>query len=224
MTTKQETAEKDEQQENKPKLAPLSFEQSMLIEVYREGFKASITSADGSCEKITTGAFALATAYGALIALVVPKDTVPGIVVAAPIFFFVVAAVFALAGQALGQNGTPTADYAVMSADVQSTLTWKRVWAWVALGVLAVGIGFGGVVTYVRYGSPAETSAPGSRVELTADGVALVSSLCGTISAPTLHADRVTAAPESFTLGKVQECANADLTLPRDAVAGSRSG
>lgn len=219
MTTSAQTPEK-----NEPVLMPLTFEQSMLIELYREGYKASITSADGSCEKITTGAFALATAYGALIALVVPKDAVAGIVVAAPIFFFAVAAVFALTGQALGQRGTPTADYTAMSTGVRSTLTWKRVWAWVALGVLAAGICFGGVVTYVRYGSPAETSAPGSQVELTGDGVDLVSSLCGKVTAPTLHAEQVTAAPESFTLGKVRECANADLTLPRDAVAGSRSG
>jgi hypothetical protein len=159
-----------------PALTPLTFEQSMLIETYREGYKASITSANGSCEKITTGAFALATAYGALIALVVPKDVVPGPVVAAPIFFFVVAAVLALVGHTLGQDGAPTATYATMSNDVQSTLKWKRMCAWVAIGVLAAGICFGGIVTYVRYGSPAETPAQSS-------------SLYGKVTATTLPAE-----------------------------------
>lgn len=207
-----------------PKLTPLSFEQSMLVETYREGYKASITSANGSCEKITTGAFTLATAYGALIALVVPEDAVPGWLVAAPIVVFVVAAVLALAGHLVGQDGTPTAEYADIQNDVKSTLRRKRIWARVAIGVLAAGICFGGIITYVQYGSSAETSAQTSRVELTTDGRELVSSLCDDITGATLHAERVTVTSESFTLGNVSECDGADLTLPSDAVAGSRSG
>jgi hypothetical protein len=207
-----------------PKLTPLSFEQSMLVETYREGYKASIASANGSCEKITTGAFALATAYGALIALVVPEDAVPGWMVAAPIVGFVVAAVLALTGHVVGQDGAPTADYADMQNDVKSTLQRKRKLAWAAIAVLAGGICFGGIVTYVQYGSPAEEPAQTSQVELTSDGVDLVSSLCGNVTTTTLHAEQVTVAPESVTLGKVRECSGADLTLPSGAVAGSRSG
>jgi hypothetical protein len=160
-------------------LEPPTFEQFLVVETYKDSYKTSISSLNGSCEKIVTAAFSIATAYGALIALVKPADDIPGWAVAAPILVLTAAAVLGLIGHARGMSDMPTNDFSQVRDELKTTIDAKRFWAGLAIACLAVAVVFGGVVTYLRYGTPADASTTSTvEVSLTVTGQKAVAKLC----------------------------------------------
>lgn len=133
------------------------------------------------------------------------------------------AAITALIGHALGQSGQPSNVLADVTAAVTKTIDHKRQWVWVAVFFLAVGVGWGGVVTYLRYGSPEAKPESTATIELTAEGTAVVASLCE-VDTETLMAESITPAMDSFEITKVKECDDTDLVLPTTAIAGGQRG
>ncbi|MCP4303566.1 MAG: hypothetical protein GY788_01510 [bacterium] len=200
-------------------LGPLDFEQVQILEAYKSAYKSAIEGVNASCGKITTASFSLATAYGAVLALVKPKDEVAVIWVVLPFAGFALAALCGLAGHTDAISGKPSAEYDVMETEVTGTIDRKAQWAYSGLGFLVVAVFVAGLVTYGRYGqqTPTETSTEVT-VQLSTTGEELVASLCDGGGGAQLTADSATVSDSSIELTAVAECGAADLTLASDEV------
>jgi adenine deaminase len=141
---------------NMPDLRVATFREQAAFEAYKEAIKNALDSANKAVEAIATASFSIATAYGALLGLVRPKDTAVAVPVVAPILAFAVAAAIALVARSLGVR-VALADNTVESVagDINGTITAKRILGWVALTFLFVALVAAGLLIVAAYAPPA---------------------------------------------------------------------
>ncbi|GAB3487292.1 hypothetical protein GCM10027572_06480 [Flexivirga lutea] len=95
---------------------------------------------------IVTAAFSIATAYGAAIALVTPKDKqAPGVVLT-PFIALAVAVTIAMVGKAAGISLGPVHTVDEARDSIRTAVRKKRVASWVAIVVLGFGLVVAGFV------------------------------------------------------------------------------
>lgn len=159
--------------------APDFYEQA-VIQAYRDGLAKGWESADGAAQAILTASFSIATAYGALIGLVAPKDDPGPIVLALPFVGFAIAALAAMWARARSMAIVDSNQLDDVTDAFRTGLEGKRFAAWVAVGALVLSLIVAGFVLADTYGSvkedPATTAAT---VYLTPEAAAGLEPVCG---------------------------------------------
>ncbi|MDQ6948676.1 MAG: hypothetical protein M3256_21065 [Actinomycetota bacterium] len=154
---------------------------------------AAATDASGA---LLTAAFSVATAYGAVIALVAPKDKQAPVLVALPFVGIAVAVVAAMIGRTTGVSLVATNDVGVIRNDVTSAVGRKRQMANIAIVALAAALIVAGYVLGATYRSTPATAASNSNVVVTftPDGKRVFDAACGS-DAATVTGKLQTASP-----------------------------
>jgi hypothetical protein len=188
-----------------------TFAESIAIDNYKAATGAALTSADAVSDKVVTAAFSVATAFGAIVALVAPKDSAPGLLLALPFLLLAVAVGLALWAESIAVPINLQNDLGTVKTNVENTVKSKRNWSRGALIMLAVGMLAAGLVLVDRYRAPAKTEAAQVSVWLTPAGTKAVAKVCGaavptpltgTVSGPSgLTSDRVELTPTAGTCG-----------------------
>jgi hypothetical protein len=161
-----------------PEVRSLYFDELLAIESYKKATSDALGAADGVADKVVTAAFSIATAYGAVVALVAPKDGASPIEIVAPFACLAIAVVLALVAQSVGVSmvsGKTTAK--LVRSTVQSALAWKRGISRSGLVVLAAAMVVAGLVVYDTYRPTAGTKTTVT-VWLSTAGTRLVSDAC----------------------------------------------
>ncbi|HEY1853043.1 MAG TPA: hypothetical protein VGG40_00520 [Solirubrobacterales bacterium] len=165
---------------NGPQLQAPTFNQLVAIENYKSASKEALSAANSAGDKITAAAFSFATAYGAVIALVEPKETPAAVLAAIPFALLALAAVLALYAQSIGISIAGTDDVDKLKDAVDSAITAKRRWAWGALALLAAGVIVAGLIVGDKYAGPAQSSSPIQvEVWLSQPGLKVAEEVCG---------------------------------------------
>lgn len=140
------------------RLRPISLEEEIALEAYREAIKAGLTAADGAADKVMTASLSIATAYAGLLALVKPDKEAAPIVLALPFIAFGIAALAAAWALAMGVTSLAQLKVEEVRTEVDSTLKSKRFWTRGAVVVLIVALGIAAGVVVTTYGAGAATS------------------------------------------------------------------
>jgi hypothetical protein len=201
-------------------IEPPTFDEFLLIETYKEAYKTSISSLDGACDKSVAAAFSLATAYGALLALVAPQGQVHGVAVGLPFAGFAGAALLALLGRSLGVEGAPTSDFDQLKSRTVDSVDGKRSWVRWSVVLLCMSVLGAGVLVFLRYGGAEAAEGPPKHIALTAEGQEIVEEMCGGEIGSSLTARTISAEAEMAVLGAVTECGGDDLWLPARSIRG----
>jgi hypothetical protein len=141
-----------------PQLRAATLAESVAIKTYTAAVEGSLKSGDEAGDKLATAAVSVATAYGAVIALVAPKDSTAALVVALPFIAFALALVLGLWAQSLGINATPNDELPKLQSSVETLVKKKRCLNRIALAVLGLGLLGAGVVVAEKYQSPPKAS------------------------------------------------------------------
>ena len=160
-------------------LEPLDWEDEVFIDVHKTAVEKALESSDGACGTILTACFSLATAYGAVIALVAPKDQQAPLLVVAPFVLLVAGAVVALIGKAAGISLDRFATTGQVKKLVEDAVGQKRKASWWAVGFAAAGVILAGIVVFATYSEPDEFAAENSEIILSNAGKAHVADVCG---------------------------------------------
>jgi len=153
------TGTHDEQApQSKNRLRPISLDEEIALEAYREATKAGLTSADGAADKVLTASLSIATAYAGLLALVKPDKEAAPILLALPFVAFGLAALAAAWALAKGVESLSRLEVGAVRSAVDVTLESKRRWTRVAVLILVVGLGLAALVVLSAYGAGAESS------------------------------------------------------------------
>lgn len=141
------------------RLRPIGLEEEIALEAYREGVKASLASADTAADKVLGASFSIATAYGALLALVKPEKVAAPLLLGLPFALFGLAAI--AGAWALAHGVKPLARLRVndVRGAVDDTLSAKRFWTRIAVVVLVLALVASAFVVLSTYGPKAAGSA-----------------------------------------------------------------
>src|SRR5256885_11469213 len=101
---------------------PPYYNESVLLDAYKEAIKGALAAADTAADKILTAAFSLTTAYGALVALAQPKAGSTPIVILLPFLPFACAAVLAVLALLPSVSVAATNELAKVTGAVSGTL------------------------------------------------------------------------------------------------------
>jgi hypothetical protein len=156
-----------------------TYAETISIESYKTSAGTALSDANSFADKIVTAAVSIASAYGAVIALVAPKGDPSPIAVAGPFVALAVAVAAALYAQSIGVNLDPTNDLDTIRSRIVSSVSSKRIWAGAGLFLLAVGMVWAGIVVHDTYGKPAKDESKAATLFLTSDGAKLVRTACG---------------------------------------------
>jgi hypothetical protein len=205
-----------------------TFSEKVAIDSYTAAASGALASTDGVGDKITTAAFSIATAYGAVIALVSPKDSRSPPLVVSPFVFLAIAVVLGLIAQSVKVDLTPTNDTGVIASRIDSTLSGKRKLLALAMVALVAGLILSGVAVYKTYGpGAAKTPSTSVSIWLTPAGKQLVEDSCGNSATPFVGTvngtDALSGTSVAVTVTKAQ-CpkGGGTLVLPRRAIATSK--
>jgi hypothetical protein len=206
-------------------LRPPTFAESVAIDNYKAASKEALGSADSVADKVVTAGFSIGTAYGAVIALVSPKDTPAPLVAALPFVFLAGAIALALYAQSIPVPVEAEDRLDRLTDAVTETVQKKRVFDWLALGALVLGVLVAGIIIADKYREPAEDDSPVAvEVLLTESGATSVGSACGLtgqdrIMGTVKNADSISADPLQLTVTE-DACPDAPgtLSLPKTAV------
>lgn len=162
-------------------LEPLSFSEAVAVDNYRAAMTGALTAADSLADKLVVTTVSVATAYGAVIALVAPKDSQTPWQAAVPFAPLAIAIGVALYAQSIGIPIDPNDKLEVVRKRIERTITSKRAWGRGALGALVLGLLVAGGVVYEYYGPSAkETKAPAQvTLYLTPIGSKAIGLACG---------------------------------------------
>lgn len=154
-------AEQREQpnQQRSAALRPISLEEEIALEAYREGVKAALSAADSAYEKVLTASFSIATAYGALLALVKRDKTAARILLGAPFVLLAAAALAAAWGLVKGVKSLEKPEVTAVRGSVDDALDAKRKWTKGAVVLLVIALATSGCVVLSSYGAGAVTPA-----------------------------------------------------------------
>jgi hypothetical protein len=162
-------------------LVPLTFSEAVAVDNYKAAMSGAFSAADSVADKVVTASVSIATAYGAVIALVAPKDTPAPWQAALPFVAMAAAVGTALYAQSLGISIAPTDKVNDVLARITSTINSKRVWGRRALYALVAALIIAGYVIYEYYGPSAEEDETPAQVTLylSSAGTKAVSLACG---------------------------------------------
>jgi uncharacterized membrane protein len=163
-----------------PILREETFAQKVAIDSYSSAATGALASADGTADKIATAAFSAATAYGAVVALVAPKDAASPLLIVLPFAVLAAAVVAALYAESVTVPLNPTNDPDLIATRIKGAVSGKRKWSRVALALLVIGLVVAGVAIREVYGpaSKRETTVA-ARLWLTTSGAKLFNQACG---------------------------------------------
>jgi hypothetical protein len=165
---------------NEPQLRALTVDELVAVDSYKSAASGALEAADKLADKIVTASFSFATAYGAVIALVAPKDSTQPLIVVLPFALLGIAVGLALYAQSMAVGIQEGAQLAALRTSVSSVVDQKRSWGRGALAVLTVGLLVAGYVLHEKYAEPAEDdSAAVVQIWLTAAGTSYVADACG---------------------------------------------
>jgi hypothetical protein len=160
------------------KLRALSFDELVAIDNYKSATSNALAATAAMADKIVAAAFSVGTAYGAVVALVAPKDSASPLLVIAPFAVLALALGIALWGEGIGVPITSTTTTEQARTSVTSTITTKRRWNNAAIVVLVVAMALAGYVLYDTY-RPTAGSKMTVTIWLTSAGARLVDQACG---------------------------------------------
>jgi hypothetical protein len=212
-----------------PALRAPTFAESAAIDTYKEAVTGALSSADSVSDKIVTAAFSVATAFGAIVALVTPKDSTSHYLVALPFVLLAAAIGAALYAQSRAVPIKPTDDLTTVKSSVDSTVRSKRLWGRVALAALAAGMLVAGGVLVSTYRESTKKSTPTAvQLWLTPAGASTVARACGPGTPSPLKG--TVADPKQLAAATVEIKVDATacpggaglLVLPRAAIAVAR--
>jgi heme A synthase len=163
-----------------PQLRAPTFDEAVAIDNYKAASKEALSAANSVTDKIVTAAFSIATAYGAVIALVAPEETPSPLAVAIPFALLAIAVGTALYGQSIGIDLSGDDEVDKLQGIVNNTVKSKRRWSRGALIALALGVLAAGILLRDAYAKPATPESPVSvRVWLNPHGVKALEKTCG---------------------------------------------
>jgi hypothetical protein len=142
-------------------IRPPTYQETVLLAAYTEAVKAALEAANKSAELIATAAFSIATAYGALVGLVAPKQSQAPIIVGLPFAALAAAVIAGLVGRMMALSLNVANDVDAIRRALEGAITRKRWAAGIALGAVAIGLVMAGYVVVTTYGgatAPASTS------------------------------------------------------------------
>jgi hypothetical protein len=151
--------------------------QSVALEDYKEALKAALPAADAVGDKLVTAAVSVATAYGAVIALVSPKESAGFVKLAVPFVGFALALGLGLWSQTFGVNLEPNDKLEDAERRIKKLIVCKRRTNRLALFALMVGIIVAGVIIANVY-RPKPEVPKSAAIRLTSAGVAEVKAAC----------------------------------------------
>lgn len=196
---------------------PPDFGQRIVIDSYTEGIKSSLASSDSACEKILTAAISLTTVYGAVIALVAPKDKTADIVTAIPFIGFALAALACMWGQSCGIKFAEDQLMSTVKANHRTVVRKKRWAARGAVAALAVSLIIAGFVLSDQYGKqPQEPESKPASITLSKEAHQALTQRCDGIRNP-VQGELEDASSSSATLKiKVKDCPSGpvEFTVP----------
>lgn len=142
---------------------PPTLGEEALFESYKEAMKQALAAANAASDKVLTAAFTLATAYGALLGLVKPKDTAVPLLGVVPFIALGAAAVIAASALLVGLRIGPTPSSLPRTVegfltDLTGTISAKQRRSGWAVVAMAVAMIISGIVVFVLY-APAATPA-----------------------------------------------------------------
>lgn len=206
-------------------LIPLTWEETVLVDAHKAALEKALESSDGACGAILTACFSLATAYGAVIALVAPKETQATLLVVSPFVLLAAGAVVALVGKASGISLDDFGTTDQVKDHVVTAVGTKRKASWGAVACAAAGVVLAGYVVFATYSEPVATDEANDIV-FTPAGRQQVQAACGA-ALDSVRGDAAFARRwVTITLDDAssEECPNTDeLVLPVAAVSYVRS-
>jgi len=160
-----------------PHLRAPTFAESAAIENYRAATGGALAAADSVSDKVVIASFSVAVAFGAVVALVTPKGAASSYLIAAPFVLLAGAVGLALFSESIAVSIALSNDLEKVKTSVESTIRRKRLWARIALVVLACGMLAAGGVLVARYRATADKRTAVS-VWLTPGGEQAVAKAC----------------------------------------------
>ena len=212
-----------------PELRAPTFAESLVIENYKGAITGALTSATAASDKIVAAAFSVATAFGAVIALVSPKDSTSSLWIALPFALIAIAVAAALYSESIAVSVELTDDLAAVKRNVDTAIFQKRLFGWIALGALAAAmIGAGFVLSSGYRASSKKVSPINAEVWLTSTGTKTLAQACGAGAASPVAGTVADAAALASTVVNVKvdktACRNGGgtLVLPSSTIAIAR--
>ena len=135
------------------RLRPISLEEEIALEAYREAVKAGLTAADGAADKVLTASLSIATAYAGLLALVKPDKEAAPTLLALPFIAFGIAALAAAWALAKGVTSLAQLKVDAVRTAVDGTLDSKRAWTRGSVIILVIALGIAAFVVVTVYGA-----------------------------------------------------------------------
>jgi hypothetical protein len=216
---------------NGGELTPLTFSESVIVDNYRAAVGGALAAADSVADKVVTAAFAVATAYGAVITLVAPKDLQTPWQAAVPFVPLALAVGVALLTQSIGISVQPTDAVDAVRKNTINAIRWKRLLGGVSLVVLAIALVTAGWVVYSFYGPSAQTDEEtpvAAELFLTPAGTSAIERVCGNADVTVVRgqvngAEALTSPRVSLELTKA-ECPSGagTVVLPQRMIAASK--
>ena len=205
-------------------LRPPTLAENLAIEGYKTAITTALASVNGVCDKIVTAAFSVATAFGAVVALVAPKESPAPLLMALPFLLFAAAVALALYAQSIAV--APIARNTVEDAEssVKTAVDDKQWLARAAIILLVAGMASAAWVIYKTY-RPSTESASDATLWLSPPGTKLVAQACGTRNATQLQGkvEDFSAKPVEVEVDESACPSGAGtLLLPRTAIAVAR--
>lgn len=194
-----------------------------LIDAYLEAIKKSVTAIDSAAEKTLTASFSIATAYGALIGLVAPKDEPNGFLVALPFGLTALAAVTAMGALSFGVRLKKDLTSDTLNS-FKTLRHQKRLLNFVALAVLALAIGSAAWVVLTGYGPRSDAIEAGTViVDAPASGVSAITAACPDANGSVFGEVHTETLEDSFVVvdvaeGECQAGTAVTLQLPTDQI------
>jgi len=135
-------------------LRPLQFDEEVYVKAFPEAISKALEASDGACGTILTASFSIATAYGAAIALVAPKEAQSPTLVLTPFVVLAVAVIVAMIGKAAGVSLKKVETVEAARTSIKRAVWTKRIASWIAIVFLATGMVVAGVVINATFGIP----------------------------------------------------------------------
>ena len=172
--------ERSPRPERKPGAAhQLTYTERIIDDVYQDALKTSLKTADTTSNLILTTAFSILTGYGAILALVSPKDSPAPVTVAVPPAILSAAVLLALAATTRSVELADHGDLTKVIGTVKRTRWWKRFLNVLAVVMLTLGLALAGVIIARTYRSEPKPDV-NARVVLTRRGQQIVMQVCAT--------------------------------------------
>ncbi len=165
-------------EEPPPDLRGVTFGEQALFDAYKEALKGALDAADKTADTILTATFSIATAYGALIGLVSPKDQQGPILLGLPFVFFAFAALAAMLARTRRVPVKVQNRVDDVTSAISNTVKWKRIFAGAALAAIATAMGVAAWVVVKAYAAPSLPQPAPVTIVLTKDGVRALRATC----------------------------------------------